>query len=130
MNLKTAFAVLAAAFAVATVDAKGQYDIRPGESSSEALTAVEWQSTNAAALAAATTPAALAAHVRHDVAHRQAAIAQETHPAHLAGEIVRMHREAAERRALGVGLADLVVHENWDRHGAIIEAQCPPNVRW
>ena len=41
MNLKTAFAVLAAAFAAAALEAKDQYDIRPGESSSAALTAVE-----------------------------------------------------------------------------------------
>ena len=63
MNLKTAFAVLAAAFAAATLEAKDQYDIRPGESSSAALTAVEWQATNATKLAAATAPEALAAHV-------------------------------------------------------------------
>lgn len=63
MNLKTAFAVLAAAFAAAALEAKDQYDIRPGESSSAALTAVEWQATNATRLAAATTPEALAAHV-------------------------------------------------------------------
>ena len=63
MNLKTAFAVLAAAFAAAALEAKDQYDIRPGESSSAALTAVEWQATNATQLAAATTPEALAAHV-------------------------------------------------------------------
>ena len=58
MNLKTAFAVLAAA----ALEAKDQYDIRPGESSSAALTAVEWQATNATKLAAATAPEALAAH--------------------------------------------------------------------
>ena len=63
MNLKTAFAVLAAAFAAAALEAKDQYDIRPGESSSAALTAVEWQATNATRLAAATTPEALSAHV-------------------------------------------------------------------
>ena len=63
MNLKTAFAVLAAAFAAAALEAKDQYDIRPGESSSAALTAVEWQATNATRLAAATTTEALAAHV-------------------------------------------------------------------
>ncbi|MNJ76646.1 hypothetical protein D3C77_739700 [compost metagenome] len=61
---------------------------------------------------------ALATHIGHDVAHRQAAIAQPAHPAHLPGKAVGVHGQPTKRRALGVGLADLVVHENWNRHKA------------
>ncbi|MNT78804.1 hypothetical protein D3C72_2180750 [compost metagenome] len=57
-----------------------------------------------------------ATHIGHDIAHGQAAVAQPAHPAHLAGEAVGMYGQPAKRRALGVGLADLVVHENGDRH--------------
>ena len=63
MNAKSAMVPVIAVLAAFAASAKDQYDIRPGESSSAALTAVEWQATNATALAAATTPEALAAHV-------------------------------------------------------------------
>lgn len=63
MNVKTAMVSALAVVAAFAVAAKDQYDIRPGESSSAALTAVEWQATNSTVLAAATAPEALAAHV-------------------------------------------------------------------
>ncbi|KAG1538840.1 hypothetical protein G6F50_014602 [Rhizopus delemar] len=44
---------------------------------------------------------ALAAHIGHDVAHRQATVAKAAHPAHLAGEAVGMYGQPAKRRALG-----------------------------
>ncbi|KAG1386490.1 hypothetical protein G6F59_016837 [Rhizopus arrhizus] len=73
---------------------------------------------------------ALAAHIGHDVAHRQATVAKAAHPAHLAGEAVGMYGQPAKRRALGVGLADLVVHENRDRHRPDYRARRPSSVRW
>src|SRR5690606_41133703 len=60
--------------------------------------------------------ATLTPYIRHDVAHGKPAITQAMQPAHLTAERAGVHGEAALWRALGPGLANLVIHPYGD-HG-------------